>query len=180
MSEFHYSLISGREIPEAYRNTPIEELILYHNEKRPVDIPSEVKLVIATCMDNRVNIRCPAKFAYFIRNGGTSLIYSDFHISYAIAVAKIKYVCVIGHTDCGMSNLKERREVYVKGMQEIAGWKRYEAEDFFDSNISTFEIGDEVFSVLKDVRRLREKFPAVTIVPMIYNVEDNLLYFIKE
>jgi carbonic anhydrase len=180
MSELEKYLFPSGTIPEIYKSTPIEKLVRYHNEKLPFDLYDKAEIIIATCMDNRVNIRIPEKFAYVIRNGGACIKYSNFHISYAIAAGKIKYFCLIGHTDCGMVKLKERKQIYINGIIENAGWNYKDAEDFFERNISIFEIDNEVVSVSNEVKRLRKEFPLLTVCPMLYRVEDNLLYFIKE
>ena len=43
-----------------------------------------------------------------------------------------------------------------------------------------FEIGNEIDFVLSEVKRLRLRYPEVLIAPLLYKVEDNLLYLIKE
>jgi carbonic anhydrase len=43
-----------------------------------------------------------------------------------------------------------------------------------------FEIGNEVDFILSEVKRLRTRYTKIQIAPMIYLVEDNKLYLIKE
>ena len=43
-----------------------------------------------------------------------------------------------------------------------------------------FEIGNEIDFVLSEVKRLRLKYPQIIIAPLLYKVEDNLLYFMRE
>ena len=43
-----------------------------------------------------------------------------------------------------------------------------------------FEIGNEIDFVLSEVKRLRSDYPGVQVAPMLYRVEDNLLYLIRE
>ena len=43
-----------------------------------------------------------------------------------------------------------------------------------------FEIGNEVDFILSEVKRLRLRYPKIVIAPLLYRVEDNRLYLIKE
>ena len=38
--------------------------------------------------------------------------YSEFKVSYAIAVGGVRAIALMGHTNCGMSNLAGRREMF--------------------------------------------------------------------
>ena len=43
-----------------------------------------------------------------------------------------------------------------------------------------FEIGNEIDFLLSESKRLRSRYPKITVVPMYYKIEDNLLYLIRE
>ena len=43
-----------------------------------------------------------------------------------------------------------------------------------------FEIGNEVDFVLSEAKRLRLIYPKILVAPLIYRVEDNLLYLVNE
>mgnify|MGYP001062133278 FL=1 len=43
-----------------------------------------------------------------------------------------------------------------------------------------FEIGNEVDFVLSEVQRLRLRYPAVQVAPLLYRMEDNRLYSVLE
>ncbi len=60
-------------------------------------------------------------------------------------------LALIGHTQCGMVDLVARKEQFVAGLVENAGWTREAAEEHFHN-----------------------------YAPMLYRVEDNRLYFIRE
>ena len=79
------------DIKPAYRNTPISSLLEYHNLGRQLDGYSTAALLIGMCMDNRKRLRLPDNFAYIIRSGGANLRYSEFKVSYAIAVGGSKH-----------------------------------------------------------------------------------------
>ena len=91
-------------LPE-YRETPVGLLLEYHNLNRPLDNFTTAQLLIGMCMDNRKHLRIPDNFAYIIRAGGANLRYSEFKVSYAIAVGGVKSIALIGHNHCGMVNL---------------------------------------------------------------------------
>jgi carbonic anhydrase len=127
-------------------------------------------------MDNRKHLRIPDNFAYIIRAGGANLRYSEFKVSYAIAVGGASAIALIGHTNCGMSGLAARRSQFIDGMVERAGWERQRAEEHFNQFAPMFEIGNEQEFVLAEAQRLRRRYPRVPVGAMIYKVEDNRLY----
>lgn len=167
-------------IPTAYRSTPIGFLLEYHNLNRPLDSYTKAELLIGMCMDNRKHLRIPDNFAFIIRAGGANLRYSEFKVSYAIAVGGVKAIALIGHNNCGMVNLAARREAFVKGLVENAGWDRSTAEEHFMNFAPVFEIGNEIDFVVSEAQRLRKRYPKILIAPMLYNVENSKIYLIGE
>ena len=53
-------------------------------------------------------------------------------------------------------------------------------EEHFLHFAPMFEINNEIDFILSEVKRLRNRYPKIQIAPMLYLVEDNKLYFIKE
>ncbi len=74
-------------------------------------------------MDNRKHLHIPDNFAFIIRAGGANLRYSEFKVSYAIAVGSVSCIALVGHNQCGMVNLISRKEQFIRGLVENAGWK---------------------------------------------------------
>jgi len=131
-------------------------------------------------MDNRKHLRIPDNFAFIIRSGGANLRYSEFKVSYAIAVGGARAIALIGHTQCGMVNLIARKEQFIRGLVEEAGWSPAGAEEHFHHFAPMFEIGNEVDFILSEVKRLRLRYPKIPVAPMLYRVEDNKLYLLEE
>ena len=75
-------------------------------------------------MDNRKSLRIPDNFAYIIRTGGANLRYSEFKVSYAIAVGNVEHIALIGHNNCGMVNLVSKKEQFINGLVDKAGWEK--------------------------------------------------------
>jgi len=171
---------SPEDIPLEYRNNPIGLLLEYHNQNRHFETYQNAELLIGMCMDNRKHLNIPDNFAFIIRAGGANLRYSEFKVSYAIAVGKVNHIAIIGHNNCGMVNLVARKDEFINGLVEIAGWEKEKAEEHFMNFAPMFEIGNEVDFVLSETKRLRERYPKIQIAPMIYLVDDNKLYLINE
>jgi carbonic anhydrase len=167
-------------IPAQYQDTPIARLLEYHNLQRPFDQYSSAEMLIGMCMDNRKTLRIPDNFAYILRTGGANLRYSKFQVAYAVALARSKAIALIGHNNCGMAGLTSRRQAFVDGLVEHAGWDRQRAEIHFMNYASFFEIEDEVEFVVEEVQRMRDRYPTLVIAPLMYRVEDNLLYLVDE
>ena len=173
-------IASREDIPTQYRETPIGLLLEYHNLGRSFDSYSSARLLIGMCMDNRKHLRIPDNYAFIIRTGGANLRYSEFKVSYAIAVAGVRFIALIGHTQCGMVNLVARKDQFVQGLVKIAGWQPQSAEEHFFHYAPMFEIGNEVDFILSEVKRLRLRYPKIVVAPLLYRVEDNRLYLIQE
>ena len=106
--------------------------------------------------------------------------YSEFKVSYAIGVGQVSHIVLIGHNNCGMVDLISRKNEFIDGLVMTAGWNRERAEEHFMHFAPMFEIGNETDFILSETKRLRLLYPKILIAPLIYLVEDNKLYFIKE
>lgn len=164
------------DIFEEYRDTPVGKLLQYHNLGADLEEYANAQLLLGMCMDNRKTLRMPDNFAYVIRSGGGNLRYSEFKVSYAISVGGVKQIALIGHNHCGMVNIDARKDLFVTGLVENAGWEKEKAEEHFRQYAPMFEIGDEVDFVLSEAKRLRLRYPGIKVAPLIYLVEDGRLY----
>jgi len=167
-------------IPAEYAHTPIGLLLEYHNLGRTFETYQNAKLLIGMCMDNRKHLNMPDNFSFIIRTGGANLRYSEFKVSFAISIGGVRHIALIGHTHCGMVNLISKKQQFISGMVEASGWDKDQAEDHFLHFAPMFEIGNETDFILSEVKRLRLRYPKIMIAPMLYKVEDNKLYMIKE
>lgn len=168
------------DIPDHLRDTPVGALLEYHNCEREFEDIDKAQLLVGTCMDFRIRLRMPDRFAFVIRTGGANLRYSEFNISAAIALGAIEHIAVIGHTDCQMVKLASREDRFVTGLNRVAGWEADQAHEHFQNLAPLFEIGNEVDFALSETRRLLNRYPNVRVTPLLYNVEDNRLYLIEE
>ncbi|MBA4313565.1 MAG: carbonic anhydrase [Chlorobiaceae bacterium] len=173
-------IISREDIFPEYRNSPIDLLLQYHNLGLPFENVTNAQMLIGMCMDNRKYLRIPDNFAFIIRTGGANLRYSEFKISYAISVGEVSSLALIAHNRCGMVNIIERKNQFVQGLIDRAGWDRISAEEHFRQYSPMFEIGNEIDFLLSEVNRLRLRYPKILMAPLYYNVDDNLLYLVKE
>ncbi len=174
------TVATAEDIFPQYRDTSIGQLLEYHNLNRPLETFTRAELLIGMCMDNRKHLRIPDNFAFIIRAGGANLRYSEFKVSYAIAVGNVNAIALIGHNNCGMVNLMARKDIFIQGLVENAGWDREWAEEHFMHFAPMFEIGNEVDFVLSEAKRLRLRYPKIQVAPLFYRVEDNRLYLIQE
>jgi len=163
-----------------YRQTPIGQLLEFHNLKKPFEIYSQAQVLIGMCIDNRIQLCIPDNFAFIIRSGGANLRYSEFKVSFAIAIGGIQHIALIGHNNCGMVNLDSRKKTFIDGLVDNAGCDRKWAEEHFLHFAPIFEIGDEIDFVISEAKRLRSKYPKITVVPMIYRITDGRLYLVNE
>ncbi|MFY9173892.1 MAG: carbonic anhydrase [Peptococcia bacterium] len=163
-----------------YQDTPVALLFKYHNMNRDKDKYTQAQLLIGMCMDHRKSLRIPNNFAYILRSAGANFRHKEFMVSYAIGVGKIKHIAIIGHNNCGMTNLISKKDEYVKGLVEIAGWQENNAEEYFLNNEPLFRVSDEMDFVLSEANRLRSHYPKIQVAPLFYKLDDNMLYQIAE
>jgi len=165
-------------LPE-YRGTPVGRLLEYHNLGRAIGSMSTPQLLIGMCMDSRKSLRIPNDFAFVLRTAGANMRDNEFRISYAIAVGGVRTIVLIAHTDCGMARLGERRDQFIQGLMEAAGWDETRATRHFEESAPKFGIRNEVDFVINEAERLRGIYPRITVVPLLYRVEDDLLYQLR-
>jgi carbonic anhydrase len=79
-----------------------------------------------------------------------------------------------------MVNLASKKELFIEGLVTNAGWNKEQAEEHFTEFAPMFEIGNEIDFILSETVRLRKVYPKIQIAPMMYLVEDNKLYLIRE
>jgi len=159
--------------------TPIGDLIEYHNLGARQKKYDHADLLIGMCMDFRKRLEIPDNFAFIIRTGGANLSFVEFNVAYALSVANLSYIALIGHDDCGMSNLHERKEPFIQGMSRF-GWDQSYAADYYDRESEKFEVYNEPAFIVSQAKQLRKRFSGVTIAPMMYLVGDRRLYQIDE
>ncbi len=170
---------SIEDIPEQLRGTPVERLLAWQNLGAPKEDVPRAELLIGMCMDNRKVLKIPENFAFIIRSGGANLRYNEFKVSFAVAVGGVRAIALAVHNKCGMVGLSQRREQFIDGLVDV-GWDRELAQQHFDAYAPLYEIGNEIDFALSEARRLRDRYPNVLVAPLLYNVEDNLLYCIRE
>lgn len=168
------------DVPVAYRDTPIGEFVRFHNLGVGPPAYERPQLLVGMCMDSRKHLRLPENFAYILRTGGGNLRYSEFKVSYAIAIGGIRAIALLAHRNCGMVNLMSRRESFVAGLVERAGWERAWAEEHFMHFAPMFEIGSEIDFVLAEAKRLRLRYPRICVAPLFYEIDEAQLYGVRE
>ena len=179
MTDIIQPVTSAEEIPARLRGTPLEELLQYHNLGRDLIAVPAPRMLIGMCMDNRKHLRIPDNFSFILRAGGANLRPTEFKVSYAIAVGGIRAIAIIGHDNCGMVNLMSRSHLFIQGLVD-AGWDEQTAEEHFFHFAPLFEIGNEIDFTRSEAKRLRMRYPGVIVAPMLYKVEDNRLYLLRE
>ena len=170
---------SVEDIPPQYRGTPVERLLSWQNLEASHGPVPRAEMLVGMCMDNRKVLRFPENFAFVIRSGGANLRHNEFKVSFAVAVGGVRAIALVVHNHCGMVGLSSRREQFIDGLVDV-GWEREAAEQHFAAYAPLFEIGNEIDFALSEVKRLRDRYPKVLVAPLLYNVEDNLLYGIRE
>jgi carbonic anhydrase len=172
-------LHSRQDLLPEYENTPIAEMFGFHALGWPERTYAHPQLVIVTCMDARVGLKLPRTFAYVLQTAGARIRPVRFGMDYAISVAGVRAVALIGHDDCAMTKVTSHRDPFVKGLCGLGGVDAETAGESYDEGVETFAIEDTVEYALDAAARLRERYPGVIVAPLHYRVRDGHILQIR-
>lgn len=168
------------DIPVFLRDTPIETMLKCQNMGEVDANQSEdPDLVIGMCIDYRKSLSLPQNCAYVIRRTGANMAGSEFSLALALSTG-IEYMALIAHNHCVMSDPHVKRGAFVSALTGKHGWSNDQALSFFDEHASSREIDDAIDFSLKEARRLSNLFRGLKVVPMLFMLEDNLVYLVKD
>jgi carbonic anhydrase len=136
-------------------------------------------LVIGMCIDYRKSLSLPQNCAYVIRRTGANMAGSEFSLALALSTG-IEYMALIAHNHCVMSDPHVKRGAFVSALTGKHGWSDDQALSFFDEHASSREIDDAIDFSIKEARRLSNLFRGLKVVPMLFMLEDNLVYLVKD
>jgi carbonic anhydrase len=161
---------SETDILPAYRGTPVADLLRFQNlGAGPAGNPyAHPAILIATCLEQVPALRIPEGFAISLRTAAASLKRDPFKVSWAIGVAGVSAIAIVGHDDCRLVDLRNHREQFVVQMIEAAGWERPAAEQHFDHWSDLFGVDDPVGFVAAEAARLRNRYPKMLVAPLLY------------
>lgn len=165
------------DIPDQWRNTPIEAFIMSQNFGWPVHSTGHPQVLIATCIEFRYSMPVPRNYAYVIRRASGRVIGSEFSVGYTMAKG-VKYLLLIGHNDCGMSKVESVAADVVDAFVD-QGWRREIAEEYVRKHGNRHAIKDELESLKEEYLRLRKIFPRLKIAPLFVCLYDSKLYLPK-
>lgn len=178
--EWLIAVDSNDDIPQILRDTPVATLIRSQNMGDFEESVNErAELVIGMCIDYRKALSVPKDFAYILRREGANMNGAEYAIALALSKG-IKYMALIAHNDCAMSNTGDLRETFIDNLADNYKWSKSKATTFFDDHIRSKDIGNEVDFVLEEALRLSKVFPGLKVIPMLFRVEDNRLYLILD
>jgi len=162
------------DVPAEWGGTPMETLVRAHNLGETLDPPHSPQMVIATCMDFRIQMRIPAGFAFVIRTAGANIAGAELDIAVAVAARNIRSIAVVTHTDCAMADVTAKRDVLVEGLASV-GWSHDDATGLVDRHAGAREIGDEAAFAVRQAEQLRAQYPTLQVEPLLYHIEDGRL-----
>lgn len=158
---------SEADILPVYRATPVGDLLRCQNLGGKVPTPDAPVLLVARCFEERSALAIPPGFAIELRTAAANLKRDPFKVSWAVGVAGIRAIALIGHAGCGMVGLREHRDAFVARLIEQAGWESSAAEQHFDHWSDLFEVDDPAGFVLEESKRLRRRYPKILIAPLL-------------
>ena len=162
------------DIPDEWKGTPLEAFILSQNFNWPIQATGEPKLLIATCIEFRYALPVPRMYAYVIRRASGRLIGSEFSVAYTLAKG-VKHLMMIGHNDCGMSQIPANTPLVIEALVE-QGWSKEQATEYVKKHGTRHAINDEVDSLKEEYLRIRKVFPRLVVAPLFVCLHDNRLY----
>ncbi len=166
-------------------NFRFQSKIVQNSEKYPFEqkIP-KYPILFLTCMEPRIDINQIFQFnsgdVFILRNAGNAYT-SDMMRSILIAIYKfnIKYIIILGHTDCGMTkiNLKELRDKlpneFFRRLTTNYSVLLTKLNDFFrpfDNEISN------IIRQINSIQEIKAYFPDVEIAGMLYDTQTGWIF----
>lgn len=168
------SVDSNADIPEEWLKTPIESIVMAQNFGWPIQGSGKVELLISTCIEFRYALPVPRMYSYVIRRASGRVIGSEFSVGYTLAQG-VRYLALIGHNDCGMSQVYEKAPRVVDAFVD-QGWEREAAERYVQTQIGRHSIVDELDTLRAEYIRLKGLFRKLTIAPLFVCLHDSKLY----
>jgi carbonic anhydrase len=163
------------DILPAWRDTPVGDLLRFHNLGAPHRDYSQPALVLGICMEIRQSLALPPGFAHVLRTAAASLKRVPFDVSWGIGIAGAGAIALVGHTGCGMVNLRQHREDFVARLMAVGGWERPAAEQHFDHWSDLFEVEDPAAFLLAETRRLQSRYPRLLVAPLLLDTDSGRL-----
>lgn len=168
-----------QDILPSYLGSPIEALLGCHNFERRPGTVAMPQMIVVTCMDHRIALTLPERFAFVLRTGGANVEPVLFNIACAMAINDIRTIAVIGHSDCAMVDVARHHECFMQTAADFTSMTPLQLEQIFDQGAREFGCTDAVTNTLRQCARLREFLPGSLICPLFYDVADNMLYQIE-
>ncbi|MBA3858980.1 MAG: hypothetical protein C0507_18905 [Cyanobacteria bacterium PR.3.49] len=165
---------SREDIPETWKDTPIESFMMAQNFGWPIAATGKVELLIATCIEFRYSLPIPKMYAYVIRRASGRVIGSEFSVGYTLSQG-VRYLIIIGHNDCGMSKVYEKAPLVVQAFMD-QGWEKEAAEEYVKKQVTRHAISDELEALHEEYLRLRSVFRKLVIAPLFVCLHDSKLY----
>lgn len=166
MSSAPLPVTSEADILPAYRDTPVADLLRYQNLGAAPRAHARAEILVSTCLEGGPALRVPAGFAVTLHTGAGSLKRVPFKVSWAVGIAGVRAIAVVGHGNCGLVGLRGHREEFVERLM-AAGWERPAAEQHFDHWSDLFEIDDPAGFAAAEAARLRHRYPRLTVAPLL-------------
>jgi carbonic anhydrase len=101
-------------------------------------------------------------------------------VAYAVAVGGVKAIALIGHNDCGMVGLENKREQFVSGLVTNSLWTQKQANDYFCHHVAEHALCAETDILRELAGKYRSWFPMLPVAMFLYRIEDQLLYLLQE
>lgn len=174
------SILKAADIPNNLISTPFEVLLQSHNLEHIYNSFEKPKLIILTCIDYRINLHLPENFAYIIRLAGANVDNSEFSLLFSLAYSGIKYVAVLHHTDCAMSKLQAIEDKIFAGLTKNLKMTSEKAKSYIKNNFPNYKLNNEILSATTTANKLTKSYSEVKFLPLIYNVENQKIYIIKD
>ena len=171
----HYSW----DVPKEWRGTPLGDLLEYHALGKPHGRYDRASLLIVACMDHRVALRIPDRFAYVLRVAGANLHLATFQASYVLAMKGVRFVAFVAHTQCGAADIAGRRREIVEGLVAL-GWDLDAAERHVDVHLAETEVGDPASTALSEAADVERDYAGVRAGAFLYDTADGSLSIVRE
>ncbi len=159
--------------------TPNQKLLEHHNKSIPPQSYDSPELLVITCIDYRIDLQVPKKFAFIVRTAGADPRIVESNIAFVIS-SGIKSVALIGHTKCAMSNEPQTRASFSEGYHstDLQDKDSGDINEYFNDKILPSMFQDLNKNLTDNRDYLQSMYPEVDVRAMIYDVDSHDLSLI--
>lgn len=169
------------DLPREWANSPCGDLVKYHNfhQEDDRDYTGRANLVIWRLFEFRPKWNLPAGFAFDLTTAGPDYRGEYFPLLYAAATHEVRAIAVVAHSNSSLHFMEGRGSHIITQLSNM-GMTDSAARKWFEGHAVQQRVESPIMWALAEAARVRDRLPSATVVPMLYAIEGDRLFGLKD